>query len=140
MRRNPLVIALAGVALIATGPALAGPREDRAAAGEAKLAKALEGRQAGDPVDCIPLNQVQSTTIIDGTAIIYRIGGRLYVNRPTNADTLRRDDVLVTNLTTSQLCSIDIVRTFDQGTHFPRGFVSLGKFVPYSRVTTATRD
>lgn len=50
--------------------------------GEQQLAKILDGRVAGKPVTCIPLNQAQSTQIIDKTAIIYRVGSTYYVNRP----------------------------------------------------------
>jgi hypothetical protein len=62
------------------------PRSTGAA--EAKLAKLLEGRTAGAPVDCINQRLIASSQIIDKTAIVYRMpGGALYVNRPTAAPT-----------------------------------------------------
>lgn len=101
---------------------------------DVQLQKALAGRVAGKPTNCISLSGSNSSQIIRGRAIIYRVGGTLYVNEPrSGADTLRDDDILVTRSFGSQLCSIDTVRLIDRGSRFPRGFVSLGQFVPYSR-------
>jgi hypothetical protein len=101
---------------------------------EAKLAKALEGRVAGTPVDCIQLRDIQSSRIIDGTAILYDTGTTLYLNRPASgASWLNDNDVLVTDTHSSQLCSIDIVRLFDNASHMPNGSVGLGKFIPYTK-------
>ncbi|WP_420137680.1 hypothetical protein [Sphingomonas sp.] len=103
--------------------------------GEAKLAEALKGRVAGTPVDCINLRNAESSQVYDGTAIVYQDGGTLYVNRPTSgADSLRRDDILVTKLWGSdRLCRIDTIRLLDQGTRFEHGWVGLGQFVPYTK-------
>lgn len=128
-----LPILLLGAAVIAA-PAIAGERLSP----EAKLQKLLDGRVAGTPVDCITLSSVSSSQIIDGKAIVYRVGGRLYVNEPrSGADQLNDDDVMVTKTFGSQLCSIDTVHLVDSTTRFPRGFVQLGKFVPYSKVKKA---
>lgn len=126
-----LGIALAaGTLLLAGAAADARPR----LTGEEQLAKMLDGRVAGKPVNCISLPNVQSSTVIDKTAIVYGSGGTLYVQRPkAGAESLDSNDILVTQLTTSQLCSIDVVQLRDRNGHFWRGFVSLDKFVPYSR-------
>lgn len=101
---------------------------------EEKLAKALEGRVAGKPVDCIYMPSVQSSRIYDKTAIVYESGRTLYVNRPdSGARWLDDDDILVTELRSSQLCQIDIVRLHDRSAPFYRGWVGLGKFVPYTK-------
>lgn len=101
--------------------------------GETRLAKALEGRTAGEPVRCLSLNQIQDTTIYDGTAIVYRVGKTLYVNRPdSGAQALNRHDVMVTETHIGQLCSIDTVKMVDT-TGFMRGVVFLGEFVPYTK-------
>ncbi|KKC24671.1 hypothetical protein [Sphingomonas sp. SRS2] len=121
---------LAAMALAPTAASAAPSTDQR---GEARLAQALKGRVAGKPVDCINLRGINSTEIIDGTAILYRSGSRLYVNRPEGGSPLRRDDVLVTKLSDSRLCSIDTVRLLDSSTRFQRGFVSLGKFIPYTK-------
>jgi hypothetical protein len=107
--------------------------------GEEKLAKMLEGREAGKPVNCIPYSQTQNATVIDKTAIVYRVGSTLYVNRPTNADRLDDDDVMVTKLSTSQLCNLDTVQLHDRNAGFMwNGFVGLKDFVPYRKVKVAS--
>lgn len=124
---------IAGGALLAAAPALADRPVDR----EAELARALEGRVAGEPVDCVDLRRVRSTRIINDTAILYDAGSTIYVNRPrAGADTLDRWDTMVTRLHSSRLCSIDTVRMVDATTRTMRGIVFLGEFVPYRRIET----
>jgi hypothetical protein len=106
--------------------------------GEQELAKMLDGREAGKPVSCIPYSQTQNATVIDKTAIVYRVGGTLYVNRPSNADRLDDDDVMVTKLYSSQLCRLDTVQLHDRNAGFMwNGFVGLQDFVPYTKVASA---
>jgi hypothetical protein len=129
MRR--LAAAGIGAALLAA-PSAQAQRGERN--GEADLARIVAGRVAGKPVDCIHMPSVRSTRVIAGTAIVYDAGRTIYVNRPrTGAESLRRDDVLVTRPNGSQLCSVDIVRLVDSGSRFQRGSVGLGQFVPYTR-------
>jgi hypothetical protein len=126
-----LATLLAGAALLAAPVANA---QRHRATPEEKLAKLLDGRVAGKPVDCISLNMAGSSQVIDGTAIVYQLGNTLYVNRPRGgADQLDDNSILVTNTFGSQLCSIDTVRLIDRNSYFPRGFVSLGEFVPYTK-------
>ncbi|WP_404482597.1 hypothetical protein [Novosphingobium sp. BL-52-GroH] len=131
---------LAIAATFAVGAALlAAPAVDARTklTGEEKLAKMLEGREAGKPVNCIPYSQTQNTTVIDKTAIVYRVGSTLYVNRPTNVDRLDDDDVMVTKLYTSQLCHLDTVQLHDRTAGFMwNGFVGLNDFVPYRKVAS----
>jgi hypothetical protein len=101
---------------------------------EARIAKALEGRVAGKPVDCIPQYRIQSSQIFEKTAILYKAGSTWYLNRPVSGrNFLGRDDVLLTDTHSSDLCSIDIVRLLDSGSHFPSGSLGLGPFVPYTK-------
>lgn len=126
----PMIFAAAALAAI---PATASAREKLAP--EEQLAKLLEGRVAGEPQNCIPLSMARSSQVIDKTAIVYRVGSTLWVNRPEGgASSLDDDDILVTKLSGSQLCSIDAVQLRDRSSHMYSGFVSLGKFVPYRRV------
>lgn len=121
--------------VLAAAPAIAAP------APEAKLAKALEGRVAGEPVDCIDLDRVRGTTIIDGTAIIYDAGRTLYVNRPrSGASSLDQWDILVTKTHNNRLCSIDTVDLRDRSTQSLSGVLFLDEFVPYRRVEAASAD
>ncbi len=132
MRRWVSGLMAVGVLATASGALAAEPPNP---AGEAQLAKLLEGRVAGKPVSCLRLSDIQGSEIIDGTAIVYHLpGNRLYVNRPRGgASSLRQDDVLVTRTYGGDLCEPDAVDLFDSLAHFQRGFVSLGPFVPYSK-------
>lgn len=133
--RTAMILAGAALALVATAPVSATRPVQTP---DQQLQTMLAGRVAGKPTMCITPSTVSSTQVIDGTAIVYRAGGKLYVNRPrAGASSLRSDDVLVTNITGAQLCSIDTVRLIDRAGWFPRGFVSLGDFVPYTRADRA---
>lgn len=134
-----IVSILVGTAL--AGAFVAAPAAAKRLSPEARLEKLLAGRTAGKPVNCVSLARLQSSEIIDRTAIVYRApGNRLYVNYPRiGAESLDDDDILVTRTTGSQLCSIDTVRLLDRGSRFEHGFVGLGEFVPYDRPATAAR-
>ena len=130
-----ILLSLAAAATLAA-PASAAPRLH----GEAKLAKLLEGRTAGAPVDCIDLSRVYSTQIVDGTAIVYDSGRTLYVNRPRGgAESLDRGDTMVLKPFDHRLCRIDTVQMFEQGARFFKGSVFLGDFVPYTKDERASR-
>ncbi|HWT12730.1 MAG TPA: hypothetical protein VN231_08265 [Allosphingosinicella sp.] len=128
---------LAATLLLGTASAQAARPVDR----EAELARAIEGRVAGEPVDCIDLHRVRSTRVIADTAIIYDAGGTVYVNRPrAGADSLNRWDALLTRLHSTRLCSIDSVQMIDPQTRMMTGLVFLGEFVPYRRVRSGSSD
>lgn len=128
---RPLIATIIAAAAIAVVPAASAKEK---LTGEEQLAKLLGDRVAGEPQNCIQLTGSNSTTIIGGTAIVYRIGSTMWVNRPKGgAESLDDDDILVTKLTGSQLCSIDTVQLRDRTSRMYSGFVSLGEFVPYRR-------
>ena len=125
----PLIV---GSLLLASAAADAAPRTDP----QARLARALEGRTAGEPVNCISLRRIRSSQIIEKTAILYDAGGTIYVNRPRGgAESLDRHDVLVTKTQSSQLCSIDTVDLYDSASRMFRGVVFLDQFIPYRRTS-----
>ncbi len=125
------ILAFVALAAVAPGNVVAKPR----LAPQAQMDRALEGRVAGKPVDCISLHQVRSSRIIDDTAILYEIGNTIYVNRPRGgAESLDQWDVLVTNNYSDRLCSIDTVTLYDSASRFTTGFVFLGDFVPYRKL------
>ena len=124
-----LITLLAGTLMLG-GVAQAKP-QDR----EAELARAIRGRVAGEPVQCIDLHRVRSSRIITDTAIIYDAGGVIYVNRPTNgADQLNQWDTMVTRTPSTRLCNVDTITMVDRASHNFTGVVFLGEFVPYRRV------
>ena len=122
---------VAAAALVLTGAAAeAKPR----LTGEDQLTRLLDGRVAGKPVMCINLRNSGASTVIDKTAIVYGSGSTLYVQRPRiGAESLSSNDILVTVLPISQLCSVDTIQLRDRVNFFWRGFVGLGEFVPYTR-------
>lgn len=131
MFRSALLTAATGIILLAAAPAQAKEK----LTGEQQLAKMLEGRVAEKPVNCISLSTGnENTTVIDKTAIVYGWGSVIYVNRPTNADSLNSNDVMITHPTTGQNCSLDTVQLRDRTMYSYNGFVGLQQFVPYRRV------
>ena len=128
-------IALAACGLAAT-PALAEHHEGDApemTKGEKKLAKMLEGRVAGEPESCINTFTSGNLQIIDGTALVYKQGRTLWVNRTRNPESLDDNDYLVIKKfgDASRLCRLDNVTTHDRGSNFFSGVVLLEDFVPY---------
>jgi len=131
MRKSALILAAAAV--LAAPAVSAKPR----LTGEERLAKLLEGREAGQPVSCINLTAANETRVIDKTAIAYKVGSTWYVNRPRQPESLDDDDVLVTRTHSNQLCRLDTVRLHDRSGFWFSGFVGLEDFVPYRKVAMA---
>ncbi|WP_296677282.1 hypothetical protein [Novosphingobium sp.] len=121
---------IAASLLIGGSAAQAGPR----LSGEEQLAKMLQGREPGKPASCISLSESRDGTVIDKTALVYRSGGTIWVNRPQNARKLDDDDILVTYPTGGSFCRLDRVQTVERSGNFVTGFIALGDFVPYRRV------
>ena len=126
--RTPL---LAFTALVTAALPAAASAERRTP--EAQLARAIEGRVAGEPTRCLRNMRGTSSRIIDGTAIVYEAGGTVWVNRPSGASSLDQWDVLVTRQFGNELCSGDPVRLYDSSSGTDTGLVLLGDFVPYRR-------
>lgn len=122
----------AAAALVAAfvAPAQAASRDP-----DAVLADLLKGRVAEPPVRCISVSPgMGSSQIVRGRAIVWRSGGRLYVNVPRGrADTLDDDDILITEPFGSQLCRNDQVRPLNRLSRIPKAALLLGDFTPYVR-------
>jgi hypothetical protein len=124
-----LITFLAGTLMLG-GIAQAKP-QDR----EEELARAIQGRVAEAPVQCIDLHRVRSSRIINGTAIVYDAGSVIYVNRPENgAEQLNQWDTMVTRTPSTRLCNVDTVTMIDRASQNFTGVVFLGDFVPYRRL------
>lgn len=126
------VLALAGATVHSADQAEKKPSK-RVQQNEARLARMIEGRTAGEPVSCIPVLKPQQFEIIEGVALVYDSGDILYVARPTDPEVLRRDDVVIVDRHTSQLCDSDVVRTVDRNNGFVTGVVFFSKFTPYRK-------
>ncbi len=117
---------LLAAALVAT-PALAGP-----ATTNDIVDKALAGKIAGAPKDCLTRREAERMQVLDGV-LLFRVNRNLaYVNDMNSCSTLRRDDILQTNLYgTTRLCRGDIAQVIDRTGRFGRGACTFGDFVPY---------
>ena len=126
-----LATILAGTAILAAGATAASART--AEENEARLARMLEGRTAGEPVSCISALNSNRIEVIEDVAIVYDAGDTIYVGRPSNPNQLGRDDVVVIERFGGQLCNTDVIRTIDRYQGYTTGAVFLDKFVPYKR-------
>ena len=126
-----LSLILAGAALALAG--MTGASAGTPAENEAKLARMLEGRTAGEPVSCISALNSNRIEVIEDVGIVYDAGETIYVARPTNPDSLGRNDIVVIDRHGGQLCTTDVIRTVDRYQGFTTGAVFLDKFVPYTK-------
>ena len=125
-----LATILAGAALVLGGTAVSAKSAEE---NEAKLARMLEGRTAGEPVNCISALRSDRMEVIEHVGIVYDAGRTIYVARPTNPESLGRNDIIVIDRYGAQLCDTDIIRTVDRYQGFTTGAVFLEDFVPYTK-------
>lgn len=131
-------LAMVALGLLATSSALAS--EGLVPDGEARLARTLDGRVAGAPVECLKGRYVVTADIFDGAAIVYRLRGSdtLYVNRPMGgARNLRGKDGLSFHQP-GDLCEGSTIMSMtnngrDRAPVY-KGGVQLGPFIPYAKV------
>ncbi len=99
-----------------------------------RLAKAINGRVPGKPIDCVTLLRPRYNTEIIGDKILYRRNNRLvYINQTSGGCSVSPDlDILVFNNVSSQLCRGTIVRTFNPLAGQTTGGCTLGSFTPYT--------
>lgn len=124
------VIITAGVLMLSAVHAQSASRTEE---NQARLAKMLEGRTAGEPVTCITTFRRDKLQVIEDVALVYDAGDTLYVARPTEPSALGRDDVIVINRFGAQLCNTDVIRTVDRSGGYTTGVLFLGKWVPYKK-------
>ena len=129
MKTLATLLAGAALALAGTTAALAKSAEEN----EAKLARMIEGRTAGEPVNCISALQSNRIEVIEHVGIVYDAGNTIYVARPTDPRQLGRDDVVVIERFGGRLCANDVIRTVDRYQGFTTGAVFLDEFVPYTK-------
>jgi hypothetical protein len=133
-----LVATAVAAAVLATG-AIAAPAaaqgETRLERGEARLAELLEGyEQSGEPRNCISALRSHDIRVIPYVGVVYEGGDTIYVARATRPEMLRDTDVPVIERHSGQLCTTDIMRTFDRHSPSFTGVLFLEDFVPYTRV------
>ena len=128
-----LALILAGAATALTGATAVSAKTSLAERNEARLARMLEGRTAGEPVNCINAMRSNDIRVIEKVGIVYDAGDTIYVARVTDPKMLDPWEVPVFERFGSQLCTTDIIRTVDRSTGFVTGAVFLEDFVPYTR-------
>lgn len=137
---RPLALAAcAGLAFTMAPTAMAddhaGDAGEEMTKGEKRLAKLLEGREAGEPVRCIrsfPNDRMQT---IDKTAYVYGSGKTIYVQRTQHPDNIDRSDTLVSRrFNATQICRMDVTHTIDPFIGMYTGAVFFTDFVPYTKV------
>lgn len=135
--------AIAALSLVSTAPAAAEESDDQVETelteGEQRLAKLLEGREAGEPRDCIRDLPNSRLTTIEDTAYVYGQGGTIYVQRTLDPDQIDDDDALVIRRHNgTRLCRLDLATTVDRFNGFFTGVVRFDQFVPYKRVADSS--
>lgn len=126
----------AAALLTATVMAFAAPvagAADRKEEAEARLAKMLEGRVAGEPVSCITTFRSDRLQVMEHVGLVYDAGDVIYVARAKYAEDLDHDNIVIMERTGSQVCNTDIIRTIDRATGFHTGVVFIEHFVPYRK-------
>lgn len=150
-RTRPAVLAALALATLPLAPLAAGtpPGDIETTAdtsapptkGEAKLAKLLEGRVAGEPRSCINALPTQRSRTIDGAAYVYGSGHTIWVQRTRDPERIDDRDTLVTvRFGGSQLCRNDQMTTVDRVTGIFSGVVFFEDFVPYTRVPSPAAE
>jgi hypothetical protein len=121
-------------AVFATTALIAGlPATAASPKGEAKLAKLIDGRVGGKPVDCLVSSQRRNLEVVDRTALVFKDGDTYYVNRPAGAEFLSWSDVPVFEIWGGQLCQMDMVHLHDRSSGMRGPTLSMGEFIPYKR-------
>ena len=122
------------VAVAAAAGLVTAPLEAARPSGEERLAKLIEGRVAGEARNCIFTPGNANLTVIDKTAIVYKAGGKVWVNRTANPEQIDDDDILVIRrFSGSSLCRQDIITLADRSTGMFTGVLFLEDFVPYEK-------
>ncbi|MEO7814234.1 MAG: hypothetical protein ABIR87_02185 [Sphingomicrobium sp.] len=128
-----LIIAVAATTLAACQTADYQPAQ-RSARAQQTFDKALAGKVAGKPDNCLPLRRSNDMVVIDDDTIIYRDGRTTYVNKPLGSCTNLGNGsyALVTRSGNgSMLCRGDISSVVDATSGITVGSCALGDFVPY---------
>ena len=127
-------IALPAVALL-TCSASAVPQSSQLTRAERELAKELEGRTAGAPVECISTGFNDGPEIINDKTIVYHEVGRTVWRNDIigPCPSLAPQESIAIELHGSQICHNDRFRVLPFGGGIPSAPCRLGKFTPYRK-------
>ena len=125
-----------GAALVLVSCTAGAHEYQRSSEAQQDLDRALAGRVAGKPLNCIPNYRATDMQIIDDYTIIFKDGRTVYLQMPDHGcpGIANHSNVLVNRpMGTSQLCSGDINHLIDPSTGMAGGSCVFRDFVPYSR-------
>ncbi len=95
------------------------------------VTKALAGKIAGEPRQCLSLQDAQNSSNYEG-AMLYRISRSLtWRNDMNGCSSLGRDRIPIIRVYTSEICRGDIVTFADRASGAQFGACTFGDFVPY---------
>ena len=99
------------------------------------LDRALAGRVAGNPVQCLSTSRADSPQVFGDRVLLYRDGGRLWRNDlPEACPGLDDDAIIVTEVYGGQLCRNDQFYTLQRGrSGIPGPRCRLGRFTPWDK-------
>ena len=110
------------------------------AAGLSAKKEPIPVRAVGEPVNCVSLNRIRSTDVIDDSTIDFKMaGGKTYRNSlPYSCPGLKFEDRFSYKTSINQLCNVDIIRVLNNyGGHLTEGAAcGLGKFQPVEKIGT----
>ena len=132
MRRLPVII-LAAAGLAACSANEMQPMQ-RSAKQEDQLRRALTGKVAQRPVDCLPTYRSSDMEVVDDHTILFHDGrNRVYLQSPRGGCSPLGSGnyTLVTTLHGSSLCRGDISRVVDLTGGFTVGSCAMSDFIPY---------
>ena len=136
MHSTSMLISGLSVAIVLAACSTTAPQPERSAEAEAQLRKALAGRVAGAPVNCIPTYRADDMDIIDDWTILFKDGSTIYVQNPRGGcpGIANHRNVLVSRpMPSNQLCSGDIQHLFDPVSKIGGGACVFSDFVPYTK-------
>lgn len=118
---------------VIAGAGVAGAAQDRWDKAEQAYTKALAGKVAGKPVDCIDTRRGNVSLSAYRDKLVYTVDRKLvYVNQTTGGcEGVARGDTLVTRQFQTRACRGDIAQTVSLPPRIPTGSCALGSFTPY---------
>ncbi|MGK2909613.1 MAG: DUF6491 family protein [Sphingobium sp.] len=98
-----------------------------------KLEKALAGKAAGEPVNCVQRNMLNDLQTVGDGILLYRVGPKLTYRNDLGGQChgLSFDSIPVFQTFGGSYCKGDFVRIVDRISGTLRGSCILGPFVPY---------
>lgn len=132
----PALLLFAGSAALSSDKRPPSPAEARRiATTRAELDKALEGLEPGKPQQCVETRFTTGTQRI-GDTILYGSSRRMLYRVDTSGGCrLDDDDIIVTKVFGSQLCSGDLIQTVSRTGRFLTGSCTFRQVVPYRRAS-----